>query len=173
MSLDELAEVGARVGSDVPFLVHEGAALVQGRGEDVTPVPLPKLDRILLLCPSIDVTNKTAVMFSHVSQAVYSRGTLTHKLAARVRSGGDCPPAFFFNAFGQLAEQVFPGWAAYRDGLAGLGATDITLTGAGPSMFAIPPSKELGTAWHLLLSRTRGWNAYLVEPYEPHRDGEG
>ena len=171
MSREELTQVGATIGSDVPFLVHEGAALVQGKGEDVTPVPLPKLDRILVLCPSINVRNKTATMFSHVGQSMYSRGALTHKLAARIRAGGDCPPAFFFNAFGQLSAEVFPGWSGYRDALGGLGATDITLTGAGPSMFAVPPSKELGTAWHLLLSRTRGWTAHLVEPFAPGEDG--
>jgi 4-diphosphocytidyl-2-C-methyl-D-erythritol kinase len=38
LSRDELAEVAARVGSDVPFLVHGGTALGTGRGEAVSPV---------------------------------------------------------------------------------------------------------------------------------------
>jgi hypothetical protein len=48
-----------------------------------------------------------------------------------------------------------------------MGAREITLSGAGPSMFAIPPRKELATTWHLLLSRTRGWRTFLTEPYAP------
>ncbi|OLB82635.1 MAG: 4-(cytidine 5'-diphospho)-2-C-methyl-D-erythritol kinase [Actinobacteria bacterium 13_2_20CM_2_71_6] len=38
LSRDELAEIAAEVGSDVPFLVHGGTALGTGRGETVSPV---------------------------------------------------------------------------------------------------------------------------------------
>ncbi len=38
LSRDELGEIAARVGSDVPFLVHGGTALGTGRGETVSPV---------------------------------------------------------------------------------------------------------------------------------------
>lgn len=38
LSRDELAAVGAELGSDVPFLVHGGTALGTGRGEIITPV---------------------------------------------------------------------------------------------------------------------------------------
>ena len=38
LSRDELAEVGAEVGSDVPFSLHGGTALGTGRGEQLTPV---------------------------------------------------------------------------------------------------------------------------------------
>ena len=44
-----------------------------------------------------------------------------------------------------------------------LGARDVMLCGAGPSMFTIPPSKELGTAWHLLLTTVHGKNAFLTD----------
>ena len=87
-----------------------------------------------------------------------------HKLAARIRSGGDCPPEFFFNQFGTLADELFPGWGIERDGLMALGARDVMLCRAGPSMFTVPPSKELGTAWHLLLTSVHGKNAFLVDP---------
>jgi 4-diphosphocytidyl-2-C-methyl-D-erythritol kinase len=38
MSRDELAEVGATLGSDVPFLLHGGTALGTGHGEAVSPI---------------------------------------------------------------------------------------------------------------------------------------
>lgn len=37
-SKDELAEIGADLGSDVPFLLHGGTALGTGRGETVSPI---------------------------------------------------------------------------------------------------------------------------------------
>src|SRR5690349_3947016 len=38
LSRDELAEIAAELGSDVPFLLHGGNAIGTGRGEQVTPV---------------------------------------------------------------------------------------------------------------------------------------
>jgi 4-diphosphocytidyl-2-C-methyl-D-erythritol kinase len=38
MSRDDLAVLGARLGSDVPFSLHGGTALGTGRGEQLTPV---------------------------------------------------------------------------------------------------------------------------------------
>jgi len=38
VSRDELAGIGARVGSDVPFALHGGTALGTGRGEELMPV---------------------------------------------------------------------------------------------------------------------------------------
>lgn len=172
LSLEELAEIGANVGSDVPFLVHEGTALVQGRGEEVTTIPAPAIDRILVLSPDIPVPNKTATLFSLVGKSRYTRGALSHKLAARIRAGHDAPAEFFFNVFQDIAPEVFEGWEQYRDAFASLGAREIMLSGAGPSMFAIPPAKEIGTTWQLLLSRTRGWKAFLTEPFTPDHQKE-
>ena len=167
LSLDELTTIAAEVGSDEPFLVRGGTALVQGRGEEVTQIAPAKIARLLILTPDFSLENpvtKTASVFSHVVQSMFTRGNLTHKLAARIRSGGDCPPEFFFNQFGTIAEELFPGWGDQRDHLMSLGARDVVMCGAGPSMFTVPPSKELGTAWHLLLTSVHGKRAFLVEP---------
>lgn len=166
MSLDDLTEIAADVGSDVPFLIRGGTALVQGRGEDVTPIAAAKVPRFLILCPNIELPNhraKTASVFSHVNESMFTRGNLSHKLAARIRAGGDCPPEFFFNQFGTIAEDLFNGWGAERDVLLTLGASDVMLCGAGPSLFTVPPTKELGTAWRLLLTNVHGRRAYLVD----------
>ena len=166
LSFDELTEIAAEIGSDVPFLVRGGTSLVQGRGEDVTPITAATIPKILILTPEVTLknpTSKTASVFSHVNESMFTHGNLTHKLAARVRSGGDCPPEFFFNQFGNIAESLFPGWNAERDQLKALGARDVMLCGAGPSMFTVPPSKELGTAWHLLLTTVHGKNAFLTD----------
>lgn len=39
LSPRELAEIGEKVGSDVPYCVLGGTALAQGRGEEITPLP--------------------------------------------------------------------------------------------------------------------------------------
>ncbi len=167
LSLDELTEIGAEIGSDVPFLVRGGTALVQGRGEDVTPINPAAVPKFLILTPEVVLehsTAKTASVFSHVKESMFTRGNLTHKLAARIRAAGDCPPEFFFNQFGTITEELFPGWNKDRDLIMSFGARDVMLCGAGPSMFTIPSSKELGTAWHLLLSTVHRKRSFLVGP---------
>jgi 4-diphosphocytidyl-2-C-methyl-D-erythritol kinase len=38
LSRDELTDIGARLGSDIPFLLHGGTALGTGRGETISPI---------------------------------------------------------------------------------------------------------------------------------------
>jgi 4-diphosphocytidyl-2-C-methyl-D-erythritol kinase len=52
---DELLKLAAELGSDVPFFIVRSAAICRGRGELVTPVPLPDSLRLLLLKPSFGV----------------------------------------------------------------------------------------------------------------------
>ena len=169
LSLEELSGLGAAVGSDVPFLVHEGTALVRGRGEQVTLLPPASLDWLIVLCPVIQLDGKTGRLFSQVTPDMYTLGDLSHKLAGRIRGGGDVPAELMFNVFDRLAPKVFPGWTMYRDALTSLGAREVILAGAGPSMFAKAPRKELGTAWQLLLEKQRGWRVFLTRPWQPAR----
>ncbi len=166
MDARQLASLGATLGSDIPFLLRGGTALVQGRGEDVTPLPNADLEWLVLLTPEIKLENKTAAVFSRISPGDHSRGALTHKLAGRIRGGGDVPPQFFFNVFDRPADEAFPGMSDYRSGFSGVGAAEVVLTGAGPSLFAVPDSRELGVAWELLL-KSRGWNAVLTRAWWP------
>ncbi|MDP3767039.1 MAG: 4-(cytidine 5'-diphospho)-2-C-methyl-D-erythritol kinase [Dehalococcoidia bacterium] len=170
LPLERLAAIGTAVGSDVPFLVHGGAAHVRGRGEQVTRLPPADLGSLVLLCPDIQLEAKTSQLFDRVTPGIYTTGGLTSKLAARIRGRGDVPAELMFNAFNALAPQVFPGWTVYRDTLASLGAREIMLAGAGPSMFARVPRKEIGTAWQLLLEKQHGWKAFIVNAWSPPKE---
>ncbi|HWP67825.1 MAG TPA: 4-(cytidine 5'-diphospho)-2-C-methyl-D-erythritol kinase, partial [Rectinemataceae bacterium] len=59
-SKGELVDIGAQIGSDVPFFLFGGAALVSGRGDVVEPIA-PRTDfGILLLYPGFGVSTKWA-----------------------------------------------------------------------------------------------------------------
>ena len=163
----DLVGIAAKVGSDVPFLVSGGTAFVSGRGERIDRLPTPDIGRIVVVSPKSDTrssdVSKTAQMFGMLSEATHTTGSLTRKLVARMLDGGDCHPSFMFNVFQQVAPHAFPGWQAAYEGFTQLGASDIVLTGAGPSMFAIAPSKELATAWALLVKTRMGCDAFSVD----------
>ncbi|MCH8206346.1 MAG: 4-(cytidine 5'-diphospho)-2-C-methyl-D-erythritol kinase [Chloroflexi bacterium] len=169
LSTDELTPIAAQVGSDVPFFLHGGTAMVKGRGEVVRPLPPADLPHVLVLAPEIDLPNKTATVFGKLGSSEFTKGALTRKLEARIRGGGDVPPQFLFNAFDGIAFDAFPGLQEYWDTLYALGARELHLAGAGPSIFAPVSRREVGTTLQLLLTYRHGWRAYLVALWQPSR----
>lgn len=55
-----LHEIGAALGSDIPFFLKPGAARCTGRGEIIKPVPSPAPLRVLLLKPAFGVPTPDA-----------------------------------------------------------------------------------------------------------------
>ena len=60
LSGDTLAEIAARIGSDVPFFIFQSAELCKGRGEVVSPIKLHKQFSALLLKPEFGVPTECA-----------------------------------------------------------------------------------------------------------------
>ena len=162
LTIEELAPLAARVGSDVPFFLHGGTAMVLGRGERIRPLPTIDLQWLVLIAPSIHVPNKTASMYGKLTRSHMTRGALTRKLEARIRGGGDAPPQFYFNAFDDVAFKAYPELEKYWSTLDAMGGREIHLAGSGPSIFAPVSRREFGTALHLLLKHQHGWEAFLV-----------
>ena len=173
LSHEELTDLAVQLGSDVPFFLNGGTALVQGRGEQVRPLPAADLPSIVILTPDIHVPSKTASLYGRLTQANFTRGLLTRKLEARIRGGGDVPPQFLFNAFGEVARDAFPDLENYWSTFGSLGAREIHLAGSGPSMFAMVSRKEMGTTLNLLLKHTYGWESHLVSAWHPGEEAEG
>lgn len=167
LSVDELMPIAARVGSDVPFFLYGGTAMIHGRGEAVRPLPPADLPHVIVLAPEIEVPNKTATVYDTLCQSGFTRGALTRKLEARIRGGGGVPPQLLFNGFDSIAFDAFPDLQEYWDTLYSLGARELHLAGAGPSIFAPVSHREVGTTLHLLLTRRYGWRAYLVPLWQP------
>lgn len=66
LSVDELAEIGIEVGSDVPFCVHGGCAYVEGKGDMVVPTtPLPQC---VIVIGKPDLTVSTEKMYQRYDQ---------------------------------------------------------------------------------------------------------
>jgi 4-diphosphocytidyl-2-C-methyl-D-erythritol kinase len=64
-SRERLAELGAKLGSDVPFFFFGPAATVRGRGEIVTPTPCGKAFDVVLITPSDRLS--TREVFEHLA----------------------------------------------------------------------------------------------------------
>lgn len=131
--------VAATVGSDVPLFLHGGAVLVSGRGEKVEPVSLGRTFWVALACPPFDVPEKTRALYAALSPADRSDGCATTDLAARlVRDAALSMQGMRFpNAFDRAASAVYPDFGALRARLEDAAGAPLSLSGAGPSLYAL------------------------------------
>jgi 4-diphosphocytidyl-2-C-methyl-D-erythritol kinase len=137
LSVRELAEIGAELGSDVPFFLYGGTALAEGRGEVVT--PLPDFDDLwlVLLSPPIDLPSKTATLFGRLRPDDFSDGTQTGQLVEGLRGGVDLADEMLTNVFERPALEVFPGLDGYWQAFADATGRPVHLAGAGPTLFVL------------------------------------
>lgn len=168
LSLDQLSELGATLGSDVPFFIHGGTALARGRGEQVELLPAAQIPWVVILYPQIQIaTNKTKFLYESLNQSQFTRGFLTLKLAERIRGHGDIPIELLFNVFDSVAVHAYSDLGVYWDSFQELGAPEVHLCGSGPAMFTLFKRHDLALALRAILNHSRGWTAYLVGPFHP------
>lgn len=167
LSAEELTSMATELGSDVPFFIHGGTAIVLGRGEQVRTLPPADLPWMVLLTPKTKLSDKTASMYSALSHSNFTRGVQTRKLEARIRGHGDVPAQFLFNTFDQVAQIVLPETSKPREAFESIGVREIHLAGSGPTLFTMAASKEIGKAMQILLSEEYGWPAFLVSSLQP------
>jgi 4-diphosphocytidyl-2-C-methyl-D-erythritol kinase len=132
----ELAEVGARVGSDVPFFVYGGTALVEGRGERVTALPDAPTAWFTIVVPKVDVPDKTGEMYSRLTADDWTDGSATNRTVAAISSLERVRPADSVNVFDRHAEHLVDGLDQLSFGMFAQGLCDVHAVGAGPSIRA-------------------------------------
>lgn len=134
-----LMAVAASVGSDVPLFMRGGAALISRRGERVDPIPLGRTFWVALACPRFDVDEKTRALYAALTPEDWSDGSASARGAFDLNwaVGRPFEGARFPNAFDRPANRVYPGYADLRRQLEARAATPLSLTGAGPSLYAL------------------------------------
>jgi 4-diphosphocytidyl-2-C-methyl-D-erythritol kinase len=136
LPLSELVSLASKLGSDVPFFVHKGTALVGGEGEKVTPLPsLPATWFVLLVPPLPKIPAKTKQMYNNLCAAHYTGGQFVQKALSSLKQGKGIDPDLMFNVFEKVAFDFFPGLGKYRKILEEARAPGVYLAGSGPCLF--------------------------------------
>jgi 4-diphosphocytidyl-2-C-methyl-D-erythritol kinase len=136
LSREQLAELAAQIGSDVPFLIYGGAALAEGRGERITPLKTKLNKKFTIFQPDFkEVEGKTGKLYSLLTPDMYSDGNRTDKAVNSLVKTGDIPPDLLYNTFGIIAEKAYPGMDKFKNELIEAGAVGIHLCGSGPCLF--------------------------------------
>ena len=137
LSSAELAEIGARVGSDVPYCVRGGTALAEGRGERLTPLPpLPRC-HVVLCKPAFSVS--TPDLFERIDGVRLRRRPDTLGLLGALEAVDLAGVARrMYNVF----EDALPPRRAgeigeIRNSLIQYGALGASMSGTGPTVFGL------------------------------------
>lgn len=145
LSVEALADLGVRLGADVPVFVHGRAAWAEGVGERLVPVDFPE-PVYLLVRP--DVAVGTAEIFKAPE---LTRDSPVTTIAGFLQTGGrnDCEP---------VVRARYPRVAAALDWLGRFGPA--RLTGTGSCVFV--PMADVGSAEALLAQVPQEWQAWVT-----------
>jgi len=96
----ELVRLASQLGSDVAFFLHGGTALMGGRGEIVTPLPLlPHMWVVLMVPPVPRLPGKTGQLYASLKNSHYTDGGITEKFADMLRGDKEFRTPLLFNTF--------------------------------------------------------------------------
>ena len=153
-----LISLAESLGSDVPFFLSKGTALISGKGEQIEQLPDIEPTFFLLLDYNIKFPNKTHSMYKSISPAEYTNGELTNKLAKTIKTSGKVAPIHMFNCFDQIATQKFPEFNKYSKLLSKLGLSAYHLAGSGPTMMLPIHTRAQGEK-----IKFRLWDQYSIK----------
>ena len=136
----ELETIAAQIGSDVPFLIRGGSAIVSGFGEVIEPLgDPPALHAVLFFpnvpCPTSAVYGRFDELAARDDAHPDVRGDLVRALAAQ-RAIASCDP---FNDLAESARQIAPAMADDMEEIAALADQPVHVCGSGSSLFVICP----------------------------------
>ncbi|ASS97799.1 MULTISPECIES: 4-(cytidine 5'-diphospho)-2-C-methyl-D-erythritol kinase [Geobacillus] len=135
LTVDELAELGAKIGSDVAFCVYGGTALATGRGEIITPIASPPPCWVVLAKPPIGVS--TAEVYRNLELDRVSHPDVD----AMVRAIEQQDYAAICRLVGNVLEEVtlkkYPEVAHIKEQMKRFGADAVLMSGSGPTVFGL------------------------------------
>jgi len=165
LPLSELVHLASKLGSDVPFFIHKGTALVEEKGEKVTPLPsLPSACFVLLVPPLPKISGKTKQMYNNLDDAYFTEGQFVQQVLSSLRQGKAIDHGLMFNVFEKVAFDFFPGLDKYRKTLEEAGAPGVYLAGSGPCLFTLFSGEEKAGELFSRLGK-HGLECYLASSF--------
>jgi 4-diphosphocytidyl-2-C-methyl-D-erythritol kinase len=147
MELEALMDLGAQLGSDVPFFLVGGTALGIGRGTELFALPELRPQPLLLVCPGVHVSTAEAYRALGRGLTVTESSSKMNSFRAYVRLLGEVRSAsaassLSANDFEAAVFERNPQLRALPGRLKRLGATGAAMTGSGSAVFGLFDSRQ-------------------------------
>ncbi|MCX7913641.1 MAG: 4-(cytidine 5'-diphospho)-2-C-methyl-D-erythritol kinase [Thermodesulfovibrionales bacterium] len=173
LNREELIEVALRIGSDVPFFFYCPIAIVEGRGEKITPLKIETSYTLLLVKPSIHISTQWAYSKLTEKRSQESQSFFKNELTKCVNYSDNIKliyKALFHRSIDQLKNLLkndfepvitahFEIIDEIKDKLLKKGASVAMMSGSGSAVFgvfrdkeeALIASKDFQSHWHLVV----------------------
>lgn len=135
VSIEELAQLGLQIGSDVPFCVMNTTALVKGRGEIIEKLPAPPSCWVVLAKPNIGVSTKTIFQrviveeLSHPNTYEVIQALNEQDLVSLCKHSG--------NALEKITTTLYPEVQRIKEKMEEGGAPNVIMSGSGPTVYSL------------------------------------
>ena len=141
LSLPALAELGARIGSDVPFCVLCGTALAEGRGERLT--SLGDVPEMFFVVCKPDLAFSTPKLYEKLDNTVITKRPNNVAMRAALQRGDLADiGANLCNVFEQAVVPEYPELNYIKSLMVTYGAYGTQMTGSGSAVFGLFGSFE-------------------------------
>ncbi|MEK3888934.1 4-(cytidine 5'-diphospho)-2-C-methyl-D-erythritol kinase [Bacillus sp. FSL K6-3431] len=135
LTVNEMAELGAEIGSDVSFCVHGGTALAQGRGEMITKLPAPPNCWVILAKPSIGVS--TADIYKNLDIQSIQHPNTNAMVNALKDQRYDEICRHMGNALEGVTLKLHPEVLHIKEQMERFGADAVMMSGSGPTVYGL------------------------------------
>lgn len=135
LSLDELAELGEQIGSDVPFCVYGKTAYVTGRGEKVEPISSFPHSWVILVKPPKGISSWT--VFKDLDVASLPVFDVNEMKEAVIKSEYDRIIKATGNALEEKAAEQHPMIREVKEKMSSFGADAALMSGTGPTVYGL------------------------------------
>jgi 4-diphosphocytidyl-2-C-methyl-D-erythritol kinase len=161
-SAEDLAQIGAALGSDVPFFISGGTAVGSGRGEAITTVEDLAATQVLIVTPEAHVS--TASAYAGLGAESLTNDDLNRILRV-CRSETESPDflqSALINDFEPTVFAEFPEIGRAKQRLQELGASQALMSGSGASVFGIFDKQETRQTAMKALDNEVNWRKFAV-----------
>ncbi|WP_042354626.1 4-(cytidine 5'-diphospho)-2-C-methyl-D-erythritol kinase [Bacillus rubiinfantis] len=135
LAIDQLAELGSEIGSDVSFCVYGGTALARGRGECITALPAPPTCWVILAKPFIGVS--TAEVYRRLQIDGVQHPNIQAMMEAIHQHSYQRVCENVGNVLEDVTLNLHPEVAQIKDQMKRFGADAVLMSGSGPTVFGL------------------------------------
>ena len=141
LSMDELKEIGVKIGADVPYCIEGGTALSEGIGEILTKLPDAPDCFVVVAKPEISVSTKYVYENLHANELEY-HPDIDGMVEAIQKKDLDGVCKRMENVLETVTETKYPIISELKKMLKDAGAENSLMSGSGPTVFAIFKEEE-------------------------------
>lgn len=162
IGFEEMLEIAATLGSDVPFFLYGGTAMGFGRGTKIEPIPDISAEYLTIVTPDVHISTVDA--FKELNAAnLTSEESESILVNCRFNADSlDLRHTALKNDFEPTVFGSHPQIALVKQTLLGLGAVNALMSGSGASVFAVFDKEETRQTAMKALDEQVNWRKFAA-----------